>query len=203
MNNNTLLIAGIGAGGSALCQLACKKFGPDEVVVVDFDDVEEKNCKSQIYEMDNIGLPKASALSRMFCRRTVSPLHGTIQDVWSEVPRCGWWHMGMDNLEGRLFMAEKALIEDPELVTDIRLLRTHYEVYLYVRGTYDKLVANIEADIKMEGEVVETGEEVSCTTDSGFYASAFAASLVVHVVDLFNKGDKSNRVIIGDIGDLL
>ena len=68
----TIFVIGGGGIGSWLVPSLCLLEHPDRIVVVDKDKLEEKNLNRQLFTVEDIGRPKAEALSERYGCRAVN-----------------------------------------------------------------------------------------------------------------------------------
>lgn len=103
-------IVGCGGIGSFTAH-ALAKLGVPKLTLIDFDEVEPHNVPNQLYDMDQVGDPKAIALGSALARSTnaeVVPLIGRITedgfDVDGEFTPRGVIISALDNMEARSFL---------------------------------------------------------------------------------------------------
>jgi hypothetical protein len=101
-------IVGLGRLGSLLSFLVLERFRVDEVYLIDFDVVEERNVTSQVpYEREHVGLKKALVLSEILRKKFdvwIKPIPERIEEVSLDVDLvidC------VDEMETKFYISEK------------------------------------------------------------------------------------------------
>lgn len=168
-------IIGCGAVGSTLAMMLTRA-GITNMVLYDFDTVEEKNITNQQYTTKHIGKPKTQALSEILCEINPDIGHSLItQEAWAKGNMLsGYVFLCVDNIETR-----KAIVEDNrynlqvEYFFDTRLTLTNAQIYTYKRTEADKLLNTMRYTQK---EAVS--ETSACGEELGTYATVATACCI-------------------------
>ena len=137
----SLLGAG-GIGSNTLFNLA--RTVQSQIVVFDFDSVEEHNIGSQFFRPIDEGKPKVDALKEIlgnvFCQYNINTINRNINDFSNPSQYCSPITIAaFDNMEARKRAFEDwSTLSDRLLFIDGRLRATEYEIFCVVPGMEDK-----------------------------------------------------------------
>jgi molybdopterin-synthase adenylyltransferase len=168
----TISVIGVGAiGRQVALQLAA--IGASRLQLVDFDHVDETNITTQGYLMDDIGMPKVSALTRSICKMDGSIQVDAVQDRFRPMISVGTSvFCCVDSIETRAAIW-RSVSRRSEFWTDGRMLGETIRV----------LVATDDVGRRHYPTTLFTGSEAQpgrCTARSTIYSANIAAGLMVH-----------------------
>ena len=158
-----------------------------QLVLVDFDKVEEHNVGGQFYKLDNVGEYKTSALKRLLYEfgsiSEISEFCSKIQDVEAAFDYC---IAGFDNMEARKYLYEKWKRRvSRELFIDARLTAEQYEIYFVT----PERQAEYEATLFDSKEAADT----VCSYKTTKHFAAMCGAKIVHGLNCH----LANKVIPG------
>lgn len=190
----------IGAGGiGSPTVLTLAKMGFPKITVYDYDLVEAQNLASQIYRIQDIGLPKVLALQDLvfdFSGTKITP----VQTEFGPSQRSrGIVVSAVHTLEGRkeIWKAIKYNIQVP-IYIDARMGAELLKVYT-VNPADRNSISWYESKLFSKKRVFRA----PCTEKAICYTTMLAAGLIANQVKKYVKGEDIQQEIVFDIKNLL
>tara|TARA_R110002051_G_scaffold53228_1_gene100560 strand:- start:49 stop:702 length:654 start_codon:yes stop_codon:yes gene_type:complete len=173
-------ILGCGAiGSSTAVQLA--RMGANEIILYDFDKVEDVNVGVSQYTMKDIGKYKTEALQSHL--KLINPNISTITmngyfEEWNASDRNDIVILGFDSMSSRMDaitrIANAGKADMPYALIDGRMGAEHYQQYTFLRPTLNRYAQTWYTD--------ESGDPEPCNAKATSYCSNMSGSFIVNAI---------------------
>ena len=173
-------ILGCGAiGSSAAIQLV--RMGAKEIILYDFDKVEDVNIGVSQYTQDDVGLYKVNALQQHL--KSINPdivviTHNSYFDEWESSDKVDIVILGFDSMHSRLKAVEtiskRGKSNMPYALIDGRMGAEHYQQYSLFKPTLNQYAQTWYTD--------ESGDPEPCNAKATSYCSNMSGSFIVNTI---------------------
>lgn len=113
------IVGGCGSASSQIIDQLVRTTYLPSALLIDFDKVEKKNLRNQVYTLGHIGLSKTTALSNFMHRINesvkITTLDDRIENVFLEGYKCKYFISGFDNIDARLYVVDKIINKEFEV----------------------------------------------------------------------------------------
>lgn len=178
-----LICLGLGSAGSGILDQLMKTNMVEDYVLVDFDKIEKKNTRNQIYNLNHLFSYKADAMADFLTNMGKKAIRYTskFQDVNFKLIKSKYIILGFDTIQTRLEALEKIKTKEIEVeyIIDTRYLDLECSIYFVDTSKenemnyYEKLLLNdLEYfNLQKESKEKEIKEEIilpytPCTVDN-------------------------------------
>ena len=176
----TYHMLGCGAiGSSTAIQLV--RMGAKEIVLYDFDKVEEANVGVSQYILNDVGKYKTDALKHHLKlinpEITVIPINGLFEE-WNASDRNDIVILGFDSMHCRLkaveVISKAGKANMPNVLIDGRMGAEHYQQYTFLNPSLNQYAQTWYTD--------ESGDPEPCNAKATSYCSNMSGSFIVNVI---------------------
>ncbi|HEV3071866.1 MAG TPA: ThiF family adenylyltransferase [Solirubrobacteraceae bacterium] len=175
--NAAATIVGCGGIGS-FAAFALAKLGVQTLKLVDFDTVDEHNIPNQLFEPDQLGEPKVSALAKNISSATGIYPTGINAPLQDGIPRSPIVVSALDSMAARAELWKQVRYKlDVKLFLDGRLGGEHIVLYS-VDPSNPTDVAGYETTLHSDAD----GEDLPCTARSIIDVGFAVGSLITRAV---------------------
>ena len=162
-----IIVMGLGSAGSSIVELLGRTNLVNDYVLIDFDKVETKNLRNQIYDNDDIRNFKTDSISRKLTKLNKSSIktyNSKFEDVTFQFIKSKYIVLGFDTILTRMSALEKIASGEIEskYIIDARyddLLSSLYFIDVENRKEMSYYKNFLEADLEIFGEVAEAETE--------------------------------------------
>ena len=195
--NQAITIVGAGGIGSFLV-LTLAKMGFKDIMVYDFDKVEDHNLPNQFYHPINIGQSKVSSLNELVRGMTGTEIK-VLNGQWlTKFKNQGVLISCVDNMDTRKAMFDYA-IKNPKRVPwfiDGRMGRLQAEVYI-VNTSNKRDIALYKSRLWKQSEV----ENLRCTEKAIIYNVLFISAMICAQMKLALEGKIYKPAMVADLAN--